>query len=204
MTAADDGFEFEDPEETAGSTANRVYQRFLLRKAALVLLALAGYMAFVAVDYVFGALALWHLPLFAAGLLTGFMTSELFFFVRSYVLSRRSRREEKPAVVTDGDKMTAALDSMRRAQERPVPPPWWRQGPRRVVFWQCLAVRSIYSACAGVVLVSWGGLPAGVAAAVAYTCAALLLGYASRPALTSMLRAASFADPRPPRDTPET
>jgi fatty acid desaturase len=204
MLPADD--EFEDPEETAERAVAASYQRVLLRKMARVLALFAGFLVVVACDIVFGVFSLAYLPFFLAAVTAGFIVSELMLL--AYTAGRRSgesaaERRARPAPLTEGDKMTAALESMREAQEGPQPRTWWQLGPRYMAFWKGAVVRAVYSSCLGLVVTAWAGWPAGVTVAACYTVLAVALGTAGHPALASLLAAASFADPRPPRDSPE-
>jgi hypothetical protein len=204
MAAADGGFE--TPEEAAERAVLSSYQRVLRRKMDRVALLYLGYLAVMACDLAFAVLALFYVPLLLGAVLTGFVVAELMTLAYTAGKSRERAAAEqaaRPVPVTDGDRLTAVLDDMSRLQRHPQAKPWWRLGPRRLVFWQGLAVRGVYSCCAGLVLSSWAGVPAGVPLAVAYTGLALVLGSAGVPAVSRLLAAASFADPRPPRDSPE-
>ena len=196
MTAAFD--DFEDPEEAAESVAGAAYGRVLLLKGALLLLAFTGCLAALAGDYVFGVLALRLVPQRAFGFLASFMAVELYLIASGQARARRERRGQD-AGLPEGERHLAALDRMRA----PVPPPWWRAGPRSWRLWAGLLIRGLYSGCAALVLVSAFGPLAGGLGAAAFTVAAI----AARAGVTRQFKAAvdamAFTDPRPPRDTPE-
>lgn len=199
MTAADGGFEFGDPEETAGNAANSAFQKVVLRKSVTLLGVLAAVMGGAAADYAFGVMALWLLPRLPLALLAGLMAGEVSLTVRSYLAARAARRKAD-ALLPEGERQEAALDRMRR----PVPAPWWRESPPRRRFWAGLAFRVTYSFCAGLVLAHFFGAVPAVIAAVAFTALAMTARARSGSVITSWVAVASFADPRPPRDTPET
>lgn len=186
-------------EELAGKAAAQAYQDYLLRKVAVMLASLLALVAISAGDWTWGILALWRLSHLLAALLAGLILGE--FSVISWQLYRR--RRPQPAGLSDGEKMTAALDSLAAARDRPEVPPWWRAGPRAVRFWRGLVIRALYSSCCGLVVAAWAGVPAGIAAGVAWTVASAALGQWSRSAAAGTMNAAAFADPRPPRDSPE-
>lgn len=202
----DDDDEFEDPEETVESVTASVYQNVLVRKAAVMGLVFAGFLALTAADYVFAFLALWHLPAVIACLLAGFMLGEFSVLLRRWLHNRKGSRAGKAEreAMTEGERMNASLDYVAAARNKPLPKPWWMTSPLRGRFWTGLAIRSVYSAGVGVVVTAWTGLPAaGVAAGLAWTVLALMAGYSARPAVTGVLTAMAFADPRPPRESPE-
>jgi hypothetical protein len=193
---------FDDPEETAGSAAAQVYQRYLLRRSAVMLAATFAFIVVVGCDWASGILALWLVPPWLTLVLGLFIGTEIGYQVTAIVRRRRKRRAQQ-AGLTGGDKMTAALDRLAEQRAAPVPPPWWRTSPLRRPFWQGTAVRGVYSSCLGLVVASWSSVPAGIGVAAGYTVATMVASQAARPAVTRMLDAAVFIDPRPPRDSPE-
>jgi hypothetical protein len=200
MTAMDDGFEFEDPEETAGSAANSAFQKVMLRRLAALLGVFAVAMGAVIADYVLGVTALWLLPRALVALLAGFMAAEFSLSVRGYLASSATRRKAG-ALLSEGERQLAALDRMRDQQ---VPPPWWLTGPRSRRFWAGLALRAVYSAAAGLVLAHFLGMVVGVILALTLTVLAMAARARAEGVIAAWVTTASFADPRPPRDTPET
>jgi hypothetical protein len=190
----------EDPEGQAEALAARVYQTYLLRRAALVLLAMAGVLAYLAGDYAFGILALWQVSALPAAFLAGFMAADLLF---SVVTVRRARRARQPAPEFPGDKMMTAIDAARRRQAGDMPGQPWQGGLRSARFWAWLATRAVYTACAVVVLTAWLGLPAGPVLGAAWCALSVALRAGVMRTLARSDEAVAFIDPRPARDTPE-
>lgn len=189
-------------EEEAGLAAHQAYHSVLLRSVALMLLSFTGLAVLVAGDWTWGILALWRLSRLLGVFLTGLILGEVLVIGVQLARRRRARRP-RPGTQTDSEKMTAALDSLAAARDEPQAPLWWHAGFRTRTFWRGLVTRAVYSACCGLVVAAYAGVPAGIAAGVAWTALSVFFGLRSRSAAAGSLRAAAFADPRPPRDTPE-
>lgn len=198
MTAfeMDDDF---DPEELAKQTADRAYLRVVIGKSAALLAVMALALAFMAGDYVFGAMALWLVPRTLSWALAAFMAIELYVMAEGFVQSRRKQRGQD-AGLSEGERTLASLDELRT---RPPTVPWWRAGANSSQLWLGLVMRAIYSACAGLVLVTSFGTLAGFIAGAAFTVGVLVLRASLTGLLKPVIGALTFVDPRPPRDTPE-
>jgi len=192
----DDDF---DPEDLAEDLAARAYMRVVLGKAVAVIAVAALGLALVAGDYVFGVMALWLLPRLVSWLLAAFTAVEFYVMTEGYIRSLREKRGQD-AGLSEGEQALADTDRLR---DRPSATTWWHPGPRSPRFWRGLVIRSVYSACAGLVLVSHFGLVAGGVITVAFTAGLLAWQARSGTVVAGGVAAAAFADPRPPRDTPE-
>jgi FtsH-binding integral membrane protein len=198
MTAMGMDDEF-DPEELAEDTADRAYKRVVRGKTARLLAVTGLTVAFLAGDYVFGVMALWLVPRVLSWVLAAFMAVEFYGMAEVSVRSRREQRRQD-AGLSQGERNLAFLD---RQHERPPTVLWWQAGTRSPRLWLGLIIRAAYSACAGLVLVTSFGAAAGTVAAVAFTAGVLVMRTGLGPAMRGAVAALAFADPRPPRDTPE-
>ena len=192
----------EDPEEQAGRAAQAAYLRVTVRKAGLMWLLAAAGLASVLADYAFGVLALGLLPRWPAVALAGFVGAEFSSSAGKGAAERRRVREQERlgAGLAREDRVLA---SVRRLQARPLPPPWWQEGWRRLRFWQGLAVRAAYSGAALLVLSHGLGTRLGLFLATCFTVLVLAVRDQMPGAYASGLNAAAFLDPSVPRGTPE-
>jgi hypothetical protein len=185
--------QFEDPEEAA----ERAWLRVAARRGAALLLSVLAAFALVACDYVFAVIAFWYLPALAVAVVALTMGAEL---GGTAATVRASRRAEKAAHVTEGEKWRATVAWYQKPPQRA----WWQTRPSRLAFWRGLALRTMYSSCFGLVVGRWAGsYDAGLAAGVAYTFWCMALGAALPRTQTAFGRVLAFTDPSAPRDTPE-
>lgn len=196
MGMDDDDF---DPEELAEETATRAYMRVLIGKGAVMILTVGLWLAFIAGDYAFGVKALWLVPRPLSWLLSAFMAVEFYAMTGDQVRFRRERRRQE----TGRSREERTLASVERLRERPLAVPWWRAGARSPWLWLGLVIRGVYSACAGLVLVSSFSPAAASVALVAFTAGGMIVRARVVAATAGAAGAVAFTDPRPPRDTPE-
>jgi hypothetical protein len=196
---ADDGFDFE---ETAEDLAAGAYRHVVFRRQAALMLLAAASAGLAVADYAFGVAALRLMPAWLAEAASAFMAVEFYTWLSGYARTRRERIAASAGLL-EGERALASLDRLKAAT-RPLPLPWWRCGPRSRRFWHGLLIRGAYSACAALVLVSYLGPLAGGISATACLTAVLAVRVKSGGAITATVNALSFADPRPPRDSPET
>jgi len=189
--------QFEDPEETAGETAERAWLRVAARRGAALLLSVLAAFILVTGDYVFAVIAFWYLPALAVAVVALTMGWEL---GGASALYHASRRAAKAAHATEGEKWQAAVAWYQKPPRRP----WWQTSPARPQFWLGLALRAMYSTCFGVVIGRWAGSQEiGLAAEVVYTFWCMALGAALPRTQSAFGKVLAFSDPNAPRDTPE-
>jgi hypothetical protein len=193
--------DYDSADEEAGAVAQGVYASLLLRKAAVVLATMAGFLLLVVSDYTFALLALWNVPSWAKVLLTAFLVAELVFFAFSFNSYRR-RRAARLKPLTAGDRITVAMDQARerRASTQATP---WAGGVRSRRFWLWVVSSVVYTTCGVVMLTVWFGLAAGLAVGAAYAAVRLFISLWTRRALMNWDRLLLFSDVREPRDSPE-
>jgi hypothetical protein len=154
----------------------------------------------VVADYVFAVTALWLLPARLSDALAAFAAVEFYAMAAGIARSRRDKPGPEPG--SSGHEQT--LDSLAGLRSKPRTPAWWQSGLGSPRLWLGALTRAVYSSCAALVLVSHFGLTAGLIGAAAFTAAFLVMQAGAGAASARALAAVAFADPRPPRDTPET
>lgn len=195
----------EDFEDYADAV-NGVYARVVIRKTAVAMLASLLYFAVTFGDWGLALAAFTIAPDWLAAVIMCWLAAEGWVTaarISRSVMQRRAARRD-PGQDAAG-RYEAAIDRYReRRRKNGKRKPALARGPLHREFWGWVAVRVFYSGVSGWFLAAVAGSWAAGAAVSCQVAASVWCSLRLGPALDESMKAAAFADVRPPRDTPET
>lgn len=201
------GDESFDPEDAIERVTERAYMRYLIHQFALFFAFFGIGVLISATGLVFGVVAVFYVPQWMIGFLVSFVLADVFWMARQRKQAAPlTPMQERMRAVTDGDRATASLDRLQEIRARWAEPlPSLRKRLRTGEYWFGWATVVVYTGCVALVLVHMIGPIAGAVIAATYALGDVVFRRRSvfRKRVLRVLNAAAFADPRPPRDTPE-